>query len=119
MQRNESIVLSGVHPSTRACGRRPKCIRDRDLRKPRICRGPAMPREGLETMVRAHRASSGHVRYNRAMNDSPLAVRKLIVGIISLGCLATAGGLWIFADDPVRNPVVSVTMRLGIMLGAL
>ncbi|HEY2251363.1 MAG TPA: hypothetical protein VGH74_09895 [Planctomycetaceae bacterium] len=53
------------------------------------------------------------------MNDSPLAVRKLIVGIIALGCLATAAGLWIFADDPIRNPVVSVTMRLGIMLGAL
>jgi len=53
------------------------------------------------------------------MNDSPMAVRKLIVGIIALGCLATAAGLWIFDDDPIRNPVASVTMRLGIMLAAL
>lgn len=58
-------------------------------------------------------------RYNRVMNDSPLAVRKLIVGIIALGCLAIAAGTWIFDDDPIRNPVASVTMRLGIMLGAL
>ena len=53
------------------------------------------------------------------MNDSPMAVRKLLVGIIALVCLATAAGLWIFTDDAVKNPVTSVTMRLGIMLGAL
>ncbi len=53
------------------------------------------------------------------MNDSPLAVRKLIVGVIALICLGTAAGLWIFADEPGKNPVTSVTMRLGIMLGAL
>jgi hypothetical protein len=53
------------------------------------------------------------------MNDSPMAVRKLLVGIIALACLATAAGLWIFTDEPGKNPVTSVTMRLGIMLGAL
>jgi hypothetical protein len=53
------------------------------------------------------------------MNDSPMAVRKLIVGIIALSCLATAAGLWIFTDEPAKNPVASVTTRLGIMLGAL
>jgi hypothetical protein len=53
------------------------------------------------------------------MNDSPMAVRKLLVGIIAIGCLATAAGLWLFTDDPGKNPVTSVTMRLGIMLGAL
>ncbi len=41
------------------------------------------------------------------------------MGIISLGCLATAAGLWIFDDDYLKNPVMSVATRLGIMLGAL
>ena len=53
------------------------------------------------------------------MDGSPLAVRKLIVGLISLGCLVTAAALWIFAEDPEKNPATAVTMRLGIMLGAL
>jgi hypothetical protein len=53
------------------------------------------------------------------MNDSPMAIRKMIVGLIALGCLVTAAGLWLFTDDPGKNPVTSVTMRLGIMLGAL
>ncbi|HLJ09832.1 MAG TPA: hypothetical protein VKU82_01515 [Planctomycetaceae bacterium] len=53
------------------------------------------------------------------MNGSPLAVRKLIVGIIALGCLATAASLLILKSDGITNPATSVTMRLGIMLGAL
>jgi len=53
------------------------------------------------------------------MNGSPLAVRKLIVGIVSLGCLATAAGLFCFAADGMANPVTAVAMRLGVMLGAL
>jgi hypothetical protein len=53
------------------------------------------------------------------MDGSPLAVRKLIVGLISLACLVTAAALWIFAEDPEKNPATAVTMRLGIMLGAL
>ena len=52
------------------------------------------------------------------MNDSPMAVRRLLVGIIALACLATAAGVWIFTGD-WKNPVTAVTMRLGIMLGAL
>ena len=58
-------------------------------------------------------------RYNQAMNDSPMAIKKLLVGMIALGCLLTAAGLWVFTSDPGKNPVTSVTMRLGIMLGAL
>ncbi|MBI3860525.1 MAG: hypothetical protein HY290_01370 [Planctomycetia bacterium] len=53
------------------------------------------------------------------MNGSPLAVRKLIVGLISLGCLLTAAGMWFLVDDPITNPAVSISTRLGLMLGAL
>jgi hypothetical protein len=53
------------------------------------------------------------------MNGSPLAVRKLIVGIVSLGSLATAAGLFFFTADGLENPAMAVAMRLGIMLGAL
>jgi len=53
------------------------------------------------------------------MNSSPLAIRKLIVGVLALICLATTAGLWIFSADPLKNPVNSVTTRLGIMLAAL
>jgi hypothetical protein len=53
------------------------------------------------------------------MNGSPLAVRKLIVGIASLGCLASAAGLFCFAADGAANPATAVTMRLGLMLAAL
>src|SRR5439155_17320322 len=53
------------------------------------------------------------------MNGSPLAVRKLIVGVLALVCLATAAGLWFLLDEPGKNPATAVTMRLGIMLGAL
>lgn len=47
-----------------------------------------------------------------------MAVRRLLVGLIALGCLATAAGLWVFTGD-WKNPATSVTVRLGIMLGAL
>jgi len=53
------------------------------------------------------------------MNSSPLAVRKLIVGLVALACLATAGILWAFTDDAGTNPLTAVTMRLGLMLAAL
>jgi hypothetical protein len=53
------------------------------------------------------------------MDRSPLAVRKLIVGLIALACLVTAGAFWIFADDPGTNAANAVATRLGIMLGAL
>lgn len=53
------------------------------------------------------------------MNASPLAVRKLIIGLISLGCLTTAVSMYFFSEEPLENPVVSVTTRLGLMLGAL
>lgn len=53
------------------------------------------------------------------MNGSPLAVRKLIVGILALASLASAAGLWAFSADALTNPVFAVTMRLGLMLGAL
>ena len=51
------------------------------------------------------------------MNPSPLAVRKLFVGLISLICLVTAAICCIFLEW--TNPVVAVTSRLGLMLGAL
>ena len=53
------------------------------------------------------------------MNSSPLAVRKLLVGLMSLGCLITAASLWAFTEEPAKNPAASVTIRLGLMLGAL
>ncbi len=53
------------------------------------------------------------------MNWSPLAVRKLIVGVISLGCLLTAASLWAFTADAATNPVNGFTTKLGLMLGAL
>jgi hypothetical protein len=53
------------------------------------------------------------------MDRSPLAVRKLIVGLIALACLVTAAAMWIFTDDPQTNAANAVAMRLGIMLGAL
>ena len=51
------------------------------------------------------------------MNPSPLAVRKLLVGLISLGCLITAAVSCYYTDW--TNPLVAITMRLGVMLGAL
>jgi hypothetical protein len=53
------------------------------------------------------------------MDRSPLAVRKLVVGLIALACLATSAALWLFADDPQTNAANAVATRLGIMLGAL
>src|SRR5712672_287104 len=53
------------------------------------------------------------------MDGSPLAIRKLIVGIISLTCLVTAVGLFVFRPDGMGNPATAVAMRLGMMLGAL
>ncbi len=53
------------------------------------------------------------------MDGSPLAIRKLIVGILALGCLITAAGLFVFTADGRGNPATAVSMRLGIMLGAL
>lgn len=50
---------------------------------------------------------------------SPLAVRKLIVGLVALACLATAGSLWAFTADAGTNPVTAVTTKLGLMLAAL
>jgi hypothetical protein len=52
------------------------------------------------------------------MNASPMAARKLIVGLISLGCLATAAGMWIYTGD-WNSPVIAVTSRLGFVLAAL
>ena len=51
------------------------------------------------------------------MNDSPLAVRKMFVGLISLGCLITAVVACVYTQW--TSPVVSVSTRLGLMLGAL
>lgn len=51
------------------------------------------------------------------MNASPLAVRKMLVGLISLGCLITAAVCCYYTEW--TNPVVSVATRLGVMLGAL
>jgi hypothetical protein len=53
------------------------------------------------------------------MNGSPLAVRKLIVGILSLGSLTTAAGFLLFSAEGFSNPVTAVAMRLGLILGAL
>jgi hypothetical protein len=53
------------------------------------------------------------------MNSSPLAIRKLIVGVLALICLTTAVGLWLFSDDAGKNPLTAVTTRLGIILAAL
>jgi hypothetical protein len=53
------------------------------------------------------------------MNNSPLGIRKLIVGIVGLVCLATAAGLFFFTADGLESPAMAVAMRLGIMLGAL
>lgn len=53
------------------------------------------------------------------MNGSPLSLRKLIVGIISLACLVTAAGLLLFTADGLGNPATAVAMRLGLILGAL
>jgi len=55
---------------------------------------------------------------NARMNESPLAVRKLIVGILSLGCLVTAAGVFLFSVEGFSNPVTAVAMRLGLILGA-
>ena len=53
------------------------------------------------------------------MNWSPLAVRKMIVGFIALGCLSTAASLWVFTSDAGTNPLTAICMRLGLMLGSL
>lgn len=53
------------------------------------------------------------------MNSSPLAIRKLIVGVLALICLTTAVGLWLFSPDAGKNPLTSITTRLGIILAAL
>ncbi len=57
--------------------------------------------------------------YNGSMDSSPFGIRKLIIGILALGSLLTAAGMFLFAPDGMGNPVTAVTMRLGIMLGAL
>ncbi|MBS0262156.1 MAG: hypothetical protein JSS02_09425 [Planctomycetes bacterium] len=46
-----------------------------------------------------------------------MAIRKLIVGMLSLLCLLIAGGTLWFSDW--TNPLLSVTTRLGLLLGAL
>lgn len=51
------------------------------------------------------------------MNASPLAAKKLLVGLISVGCLLTAAICCYYTEW--TNPIVSVTTRLGVMLGAL
>ena len=53
------------------------------------------------------------------MDGSPLAIRKLLVGILALGCLVSAAGLFLFSADGKGNPATAVAMRLGIMLSAL
>ncbi len=53
------------------------------------------------------------------MNGSPLAVKRLIVGLIALSCVGIAAGMWFFAEDPEKSPVTALTMRLGLMLGAI
>jgi hypothetical protein len=51
------------------------------------------------------------------MNASPMALKKRIVGILSLGCLITAVIVAGFYDW--NSTVVAITSRLGLMLGAL
>ena len=46
-----------------------------------------------------------------------MALKKRIVGILSLGCLIAA--VIVCCYDQWTNPVVAVTSRLGLMLGAL
>ena len=56
---------------------------------------------------------------NARMNESPLAVRKMIVGILALGSLATAAGVLLLSAEGFSNPMTAVAMRLGLILGAL
>ena len=51
------------------------------------------------------------------MNVSPMALRKMIVGLISIGCLITAVVAALFGNW--TSPVVSVCARMGVMLAAL
>jgi hypothetical protein len=51
------------------------------------------------------------------MNDSPMAVRKLLVGLMAIGCLITA--VVTVSVSGWTNPIVSVAIRMGLMLGAL
>jgi hypothetical protein len=74
----------------------------------------------LVTLVKTKKSAvspQAPIRHNKAMNASPMAVRKLFVGLISLGCLITAVICCLYTHW--TNPVVSVTSRLGLMLGAL
>ncbi|MSR60098.1 MAG: hypothetical protein EXS05_21070 [Planctomycetaceae bacterium] len=53
------------------------------------------------------------------MNDSPLAIKRALVGILSLVCLAVAAGLWVFTEDPEQNAFLAAVSKVGIMLAAL
>lgn len=53
------------------------------------------------------------------MDGSPLAIRKLIVGILAIVCGATAAGVFFFTPDGLQNPLMGFSVRLGIVLGAL
>jgi hypothetical protein len=51
------------------------------------------------------------------MNDSSLATRKLLVGVLAIGCLVTAAiACW---NTHWTNPVVAVSSRMGLMLSVL
>ncbi|MCY2963949.1 MAG: hypothetical protein NT069_09945 [Planctomycetota bacterium] len=53
------------------------------------------------------------------MEQFNLATKRLLVGIISLVCLALSALVWIFGADPQSNPVLGSLTRIGIVLGTL
>lgn len=53
------------------------------------------------------------------MDSQTLAGKRLIVGIISIVCLAGSALLWLFGGNPETNPLLGALTRVGIVLGAL
>lgn len=54
------------------------------------------------------------------MSNSPepsdYAIKRILVGICALVCLAGAAGMWAFTADPESNLLVSALTRVGVVL---
>jgi hypothetical protein len=48
-----------------------------------------------------------------------LALKRRLVGLISIGCFVLAGVLWLAGADPRANPVLASLPRIGIVLATL
>lgn len=53
------------------------------------------------------------------MNGADWNDKRLMIGLLALGCLVGAAGIWLFTDQPETNQFLSALTRVGIALGAV